>query len=175
MAAAVEDTPWFKVLLALRWPVAVVSSSAVLGGVLLHVLSRPIPIRLAMPLDQPLPITAQVDQLARPIKVEQIARTINIDLNDAIQVRGTMGIDAARPIPISGQPRVVVAQPVEVKAGSALPVQGKVDVKAEQPLPVKGEVEVVTPGPLNVNADVTVKTDEKPVDIEVRGGLRGIF
>jgi hypothetical protein len=187
--AAGDEATWFKVLLAVRWPVAVVASAGVLGGVLLHVLSRPIPIRLAMPLDQPLAVTAQVAELARPIKVDQLDSEIEIDLDETITVRGSVALDTPRPIPISGEPRVVVSGPVEVKAGSALPVQGSVDVTAAEPLPVEGavdvtagrplpvkaEVDVATPEPLQVDADVKLDTYDQPVNIEVKGGLMGIF
>jgi hypothetical protein len=187
--STVEDATWFKVLLAVRWPVAVVAAAAVLGGVLLHVLSRPIPIRLAMPAGEALPVTARVDQLADPIKVDQLDNDIGIKLTEQVQVRGSVALDTPKPIPISGEPRVVVTSPVEVKAGSALPVQGAVDVThakpvpvegavdvtAGQPLPVKGDVEVATPKPLRVDAEVKLDTYDQPVQIEVKGGVMGIF
>jgi hypothetical protein len=188
-SSAVEDAPWFKVLVAVRWPVAVVLSTALLGGVLLRVLSRPIPIRLAMPLDQPLAVKAQVDELAKPIQVEGLNSDIGIDLDETLMVRGSVALDTPRPIPISGEPRVVVTTPVEVRAGSALPVQGSVDVTAAkplpvhgavdvtagQPLPVKGAVDLATPEAIRVNSDVTVDTENKPLQIEMKGGLMGIF
>jgi hypothetical protein len=177
MSAAIDDAPWFKVLLALRWPCALVLSTVVLGGVLLRVLSRPIPIRLALPLDQPLAVKAEVDQLATPLRVEQLNRAIEISAKEQLTVQGTVGIDASKPIPITGQPRVVVASPVEVKAGAALPVQGSVAVKAEDSLPVQveGNVNVVTPEPLQVESDVNLETEDKPVQIQVKEGLMGIF
>ncbi len=187
--AAGDEATWFKVLLAVRWPVAVVASAGVLGGVLLHVLSRPIPIRLAMPLDQPLAVKAQVAELAEPIQVDQLDSAIGIALKESVTVRGSVALDTPRPIPISGEPRVVVTSPVEVKHSSAvpvrgavdvtaakpLPVQGAVDVTAGQPLPVQGAVEVSSPEPIRVDSDVTLDTEDKPVQIEFKGGLMGIF
>ncbi|EDY37337.1 conserved hypothetical protein [Cyanobium sp. PCC 7001] len=177
MSAAIDDAPWFKVLLVLRWPCALVLSSIVLGGVLLRVLSRPIPIRLAMPLDQPLAVKAQVDELAKPIHVEQLNRAIEISAKELLTVKGTVGVDASKPIPITGQPRVVVTSPVEVKAGTPLPVQGSVAVKAEDTLPVQveGDVKVDTPEPLKVETDVKLDTYDEPVQIQVKEGLMGIF
>lgn len=189
MSAAIDDAPWFKVLLALRWPCALVLSSAVLGGVLLRVLSRPIPIRLAMPLDQPLAVKAQVDELARPIKVDQLDSSIGIKLTERVAVAGEVAIEHRDPVPITGQARVVVTNPLEVKANAPLPVQGSVavkaaeplpvqasvDVSASEPLPVKGAVEVTTPNPLKVTTEVTLETDEKPIQVQVKEGLMGIF
>jgi hypothetical protein len=43
------------------------------------------------------------------------------------------------------------------------------------PLPVKAEVDVATPEPLQVDAEVKLDTDDQPVNIEVKGGLMGIF
>ncbi|SBO43471.1 hypothetical protein [Cyanobium sp. NIES-981] len=177
MSAAIDDAPWYKVLLAVRWPCALVVSSAVLGGVLLHVLSRPIPIRLAMPLDEPLAVKAQVAELEQPIKVHQLDGAIKINLKEKVLVHGQVGIDPRAPIPITGEPRVVVTNPVQVRASEALPVQGSVAVKAEETLPVQveGDVKVATPEPLKVETDVTLDTDEKPVQIQVKEGLMGIF
>lgn len=189
MSAAIEDATWFKVLLAVRWPTAVVASTAVLGGVLLQVVSRPIPIRLAMPLDQPLAVKAQVEELAKPIKVDQLDSKIGIDLDEMVTVRGTVAIETPNPVPISGEPRVVVSSPVEVKAtvplpvrgavdvmaAAPLPVQGRVDVRADQPLPVQGSVEVATPKPLDVDSHVRIDSDDSPVQIRLKGGLFGLF
>ncbi|QNI71579.1 hypothetical protein [Cyanobium sp. NS01] len=189
MPDAVDDAQWFKVLLALRWPCAVVASSAVLGGVLLHVLSKPIPIRIALPPDQPLPVRAEVKELAQPIRVEQLNEAIEIRAQEVLTVRGSVGIDTKAPIPISGEPRVVVTNPVEVKASAPLavqgnvavkaaeplPVQASVDVSASEPLPVKGSVEVDTPNPLQVTTEVTLDTDEDPIQVQVKEGLLGIF
>jgi hypothetical protein len=175
MSAAIEDPTWFKVLLAVRWPVAVVASSALLGGVLLQVLSRPIPIRLAMPLDQPLAVKAQVEELARPIKVDQLDDKIGIDLDEMVTVRGSVVIETPNPVPISGEPRVVVSSPVEVKAAAPLPVQGVVDVRADQPLPVQADVEVATPRPIDVDANVRIDSADSPVQIRLKGGLFGLF
>ncbi len=193
MSAAVEDTTWFKVLLAVRWPTAVVASSAVLGGVLLQVLSRPIPIRLAMPLDQPLAVKAQVEELAKPIKVDQLDQSIGIDLDEFVTVRGSVAIETPNPVPISGEPRVVVSSPVEVKAAAPLPVQGavdvtaavradaplpvqgSVDVNAERPLPVQGTVDVATPKPIHVDSHVRIDSQDSPVQIRLKGGFFGLF
>lgn len=188
-SAAVDERTWFKVLLAVRWPVALVASAAMLGGVLLQVLSRPIPIRLSLPLDQPLAVKAQVAELAGPIKVDQLDTDIGIDLDETITVRGSVALDTPSPIPISGEPRVVVTSPVEVKAASALPVRGAVDVTAAaplpvlgtvdvtaaQPLPVKGEVDVSSTTPIRVDSEVTLDSEDRPVQIEVKGGVMGIF
>lgn len=185
----VDEARWFKVLLAVRWPCAVVASSAVLGGVLLHVLSRPIPIRIALPLDQPLPVRAEVQELTRPIRVEQLNEAIEIKAQEVLTVRGSVGIDTRTPIPISGEPRVVVTNPVEVKASAplavkgnvdvkaseALPVQASVDVTASEPLAVKGDVAVTTPSPLQVTTEVTLDTEDEPIQVQVKDGLMGIF
>jgi hypothetical protein len=192
-SAAVEEATWFKVLLVLRWPVALVLCAALLGGVLLRVLSRPIPIRLAMPLDQPLAVRAEVAELAKPIRVDQLDSSIGITLNESVRLGGSVAIEAANPIPISGEPRVVVSSPVEVKAAaplpvqgavdvtaavradSPLPVQGRVDVNAERPLPVQGTVDVATPKPIHVDSHVRIDSQDSPVQIRLKGGFFGLF
>lgn len=199
MSAELEQSTWFRVLLAVRWPVAVVASAGLLGGALLQVLSRPIPIRLALPEGEALPVMAKVDELGKPIRVDQLDSALRIRVDEQLQVQGSVGIDrvgidvdtpipvqgsvgidrvgidANNPIPISGEPRVVVTSPIAVKADEPLQVKGAVDVSAGQPLPVTGDVEVATPRPLRVDTDVTLDTDDEPVQIQVKGGLTGIF
>jgi hypothetical protein len=178
MATSPDDTPWFRVLMAVRWPVALVATAGILGGVLLHVLSRPIPIRLAMPLDQPLAVQAEVEQLNGPIKVEEDEDgMVDIRIHGTVPVNGTVGVNSRTPIPITGEPKVVVTNPVEVTAKAALPVKGSVDVKHDDVLPiqVKGDVGVVAPAPLKVETEVKLDTDDNPVQIQVKEGLMGIF
>jgi hypothetical protein len=187
MSSASEQPRWLPILMAVRWPLALVAAAGILGGVLHRVLSRPI--QVALVLDQPLPVQADVDQLARPIRVAELADPIRIQAQDAVSVRGAVEIASRNPLPITGQPRVVVTDPVAITAGAPLPVRSEVvveareplpvkaqvDVEASQPLPVKGEVDVTASEVLEVNSTVRLDTDEEPVQIEFHKGLRSLF
>ncbi|MFQ6539972.1 MULTISPECIES: hypothetical protein [Aphanothece] len=183
MTSAPEDTLWFRVLLALRWPLALVASAAILGGVLLQVLSRPIPIRIALAPGQSLPVRADVavDQLDQPLQVKQLSDQLNIKTQEVVTVRGVVDIASKAAIPISGQPKVVITSPVDVRASAPLPVKATAEVTAQQALPVQGDVNVkhdkpvTVNGAINVDGAVKVDTDDKPFKIEFDRGLMGIF
>ena len=102
-------------LMAYRWPAAVVLSCVVVSGVLLRVLSRPIPIRIEGGL--------QVDRLVLPSSVS---------------------IDAAAPLPVTvtgavqAQTRVTAVEtPVAVH-----PVTVKGSVTVDDPVRVDGRVTI---------------------------------
>ena len=100
-------------LMAYRWPAAVVLSCVVVSGVLLRVLSRPIPIRIEGGL--------QVDRLVLPSSVS---------------------VDAAAPLPVTGavqaQTRVTAVEtPVAVH-----PVTVKGSVTVDDPVRVDGRVTI---------------------------------
>ena len=100
-------------LMAYRWPAAVLLSCVVVSGVLLRVLSRPIPIRIEGGL--------QVDRLVLPSSVS---------------------IDAAAPLPVNGavqaQTRVTAVEtPVAVH-----PVTVKGSVTVDDPVRVDGRVTI---------------------------------
>ncbi|MGB5136183.1 MAG: hypothetical protein WBN89_13520 [Prochlorococcaceae cyanobacterium] len=185
MTSASDQSQWFKILMAVRWPLALVTASAILGGVALRVLSRPI--QVALVLDRPLPVQADVDQLARPVRVQELANPIRIQAQDLVSVRGAVEIASKDAIAITGQPRIVLDEPVAIKAAAPLPVRSEVtieaskplpvkaEVEAAQPLPVKGEVDVAAKEPLTVNSSVTLDTDDTPVQIEFHKRLWSIF
>ncbi|MCP9928895.1 hypothetical protein [Cyanobium sp. CH-040] len=186
MTSANDQPQWFTVLMALRWPLALVAAAAILGGVVLRVTSRPL--QVALVLDRPLPVQADVSQLALPVvRVQELANPIKIQAQDLVSVRGAVEIASKDAIPITGQPRIVLDEPVAIKAGAPLPVRSEVVIEARQPLPVraevealrplpvKGEVDVAAEAPLNVNSSVTLETDDTPVQIEFHKRLRSIF
>ena len=120
-----------ELLLAYRWPAAVVLSSLALSAVLLKVLSEPIPVRIDGGL--------QVDKLVMPASV-----TIRSD--QPLPVSGTVGVDA--PVTITGEQPLVIG-PVKVQSiDRPVAINGTVDANAQ--------VSSIT-GPVQVDGAVTVK------------------
>ncbi|MCU0528863.1 MAG: hypothetical protein MUD04_05095 [Cyanobium sp. Prado107] len=186
MTSASDQSQGFRILMAVRWPLALVAAAAILGGVVLRVTSRPL--QVALVLDRPLPVRADVSQLALPaVRVQELANPIKIQAQDLVRVRGAVEIASKDAIAITGQPRIVLDEPVAIKAGAPLPVRSEVtieaskplpvkaEVEAAKPLPVKGEVDVAAKEPLTVNSSVTLDTDDTPVQIEFHKRLRSIF
>jgi hypothetical protein len=130
-------------LLAYRWPAAVVLSSMALSAVLLKVLSEPIPIRIDGGL--------QVDKLVMPASV-------TIRSEQALPVSGTVRVDT--PVVITGEQPLAITGPVRVQSidrpvaingtveanaqvsaiTSAVEVNGAVSVK--EPITIGGKVKV---------------------------------
>ena len=119
------------VLLAYRWPVAVVLSTVVLSFAGLRLLSRPIPIAIEGGL--------QVDKLVLPPSV-----TIRSDTPLPVQVQEQVTISGDAPLAIEGPVTVrSIEGGVTVNADARVSsVEGKVSVTADQPLPVQADVDV---------------------------------
>ena len=119
------------VLLAYRWPVAVVLSTVVLSFAGLRLLSRPIPIAIEGGL--------QVDKLVLPPSV-----TIRSDTPLPVQVQEQVTISGDAPLAIEGPVTVrSIEGAVTVNADARVSsVEGKVSVTADQPLPVQADVDV---------------------------------
>ncbi len=131
-------------LMAYRWPAAVVLSSLVLAATAVKLLSRPIPISIEGGL--------QVDKLVLPPSV-----TIRSDTPLPVVVQEQVTISGDVPLAIEG--------PVSVKS-----IAGAVSVNADARVSgVEGQVSVTADQPLTVRADVTVEdriTIGGKVDIE---------
>ena len=131
-------------LMAYRWPAAVVLSSLVLAATAVKLLSRPIPISIEGGL--------QVDKLVLPPSV-----TIRSDTPLPVLVQ--------EPVTISGDAPLAIEGPVSVKS-----IAGAVTVNADARVSgVEGQVSVTADQPLPVRADVTVEdriTIGGKVDIE---------
>ena len=131
-------------LLAYRWPAAVVLSTVVISLTGLRLLSRPIPIAIEGGL--------QVDKLVLPPSV-----TIRSDTPLPVLVQ--------EPVTISGDAPLAIEGPVSVKS-----IAGAVTVNADARVSgVEGQLSVTTDQPLPVRADVSVEdkiTIGGKVDIE---------
>ena len=118
-------------LMAYRWPAAVVLSSLVLAATAVKLLSRPIPIAIEGGL--------QVDKLVLPPSV-----TIRSDTPLPVQVQEQVTISGDAPLAIEGPVTVrSIEGGVTVNADARVSsVEGKVSVTADQPLPVQADVDV---------------------------------
>ena len=118
-------------LMAYRWPAAVVLSSLVLAATAVKLLSRPIPIAIEGGL--------QVDKLVLPPSV-----TIRSDTPLPVLVQEQVTISGDAPLAIEGPVSVKsIAGAVTVNADARVSsVEGKVSVTADQPLPVQADVDV---------------------------------
>ena len=118
-------------LMAYRWPAAVVLSSLVLAATAVKLLSRPIPISIEGGL--------QVDKLVLPPSV-----TIRSDTPLPVVVQEQVTISGDAPLAIEGPVSVKsIAGAVTVNADARVTgVEGQVSVTADQPLPVRADVTV---------------------------------
>ena len=118
-------------LMAYRWPAAVVLSSLVLAATAVKLLSRPIPISIEGGL--------QVDKLVLPPSV-----TIRSDTPLPVVVQEQVTISGDVPLAIEGPVSVKsIAGAVTVNADARVTgVEGQVSVTADQPLPVRADVTV---------------------------------
>ena len=118
-------------LLAYRWPVAVIFSTAVLSLAGLRLLSRPIPIAIEGGL--------QVDKLVLPPSI-----TIRSDTPLPVVVQEQVTINGDAPLAIEGPVSVKsIAGAVTVNADARVSgLDGEVSVKADQPIPVRADVTV---------------------------------
>ena len=118
-------------LLAYRWPAAVIFSTAVLSLAGLRLLSRPIPIAIEGGL--------QVDKLVLPPSI-----TIRSDTPLPVVVQEQVTINGDAPLAIEGPVSVKsIAGAVTVNADARVSgLDGEVSVKADQPIPVRADVTV---------------------------------
>ena len=118
-------------LMAYRWPAAVVLSSLVLAATAVKLLSRPIPISIEGGL--------QVDKLVLPPSV-----TIRSDTPLPVVVQEQVTISGDVPLAIEGPVSVKsIAGAVTVNADARVSgVEGQVSVTAEDPLAVRADVSV---------------------------------
>ncbi|KZR69502.1 hypothetical protein PMIT1313_01190 [Prochlorococcus marinus str. MIT 1313] len=141
-----EDTPlWLQVFTISRWPFALVISIGVLSATALHLLSRPIPIRIVGGL--------QVDQIALP--------TVEINAEQPLSVKGDVAvkngvtINSNKALPILGQ--VLVE---EIKGSVSVDeIRTPVDVVNSSPLKVQGRVNI--DGKVNVEGSVGASVKPK--------------
>ena len=144
------------VLMAYRWPVAVILSSVVLSLAGLRLLSRPIPIAIEGGL--------QVDKLVLPPSV-----TIRSDTPLPVLVQEPVTISGDAPLAIEGPVSVKsIAGAVKVNADARVSgVEGKLSVTADQPLPVQADVTV--DNTITIGGKVDIEGKVKPTLLPVPG------
>ena len=143
-------------LLAYRWPAAVVLSTAVLCLTGLRLLSRPIPIAIEGGL--------QVDKLVLPPSI-----TIQSDTPLPVVVQEPVTINGNAPLAIEGPVSVKsIAGAVTVNADARVNgLDGEVSIKADQPLPVRAEVSV--DNKVTIGGKVDIQGKVKPTLLPVPG------
>ena len=143
-------------LMAYRWPAAVVLSSLVLAATAIKLLSRPIPIAIEGGL--------QVDKLVLPPSV-----TIRADTPLPVVVREQVTISGDAPLAIEGPVSVKsIAGAVTVNADARVSgLDGEVSVKADQPLPVRADVSV--DNKVTIGGKVDIEGKVKPTLLPVPG------
>ena len=151
-----------ELLMAYRWPAAVLISSVVLSGsalviawVAIRFLSQPIPIRIQGGLD--------VDRLVMP-------PTLTIRADQPLPVEGMVGVK--EPVQIANDAPLTIRGPITVqKITTPVQVRGAVDAHArvsasDTPIAVELNTPVSVDGSVVVKEPVTVKGD---VDVDVEG------
>jgi hypothetical protein len=141
--------------LAYRWPAAVVVSSAVLAATAIHLLSKPIPIRIECGL--------QVDKLVLPTSV-----TIRSNAPLPVAVREDLLITGNKPLAVQGQ--VQVGGEVRANVRSIeIPVQVNAAIWVDETVNVKGKVNVG--GKVTVDGNVGAKVKPSLLPLCCLGGL----
>ena len=153
--------PRHELLMAYRWPVALVVSSLAVSGILawtaMRLLSKPIPIAIEGGL--------QVDKLVLPPSI-------------TIKTAGPLPVAVTNDVSITGQAPLLIKGPLTVRAiEGAVKVNGVVDaqatvaainapvsVRSEQPFPVQANVTVDDSVSIkgNVNVDGNVGAKVRP-------------
>ena len=146
-------------LMAYRWPMALVLSSVVLAVTAVRILSRPIPIAIEGGL--------QVDKLVLPPSVTiRAAQPLPVAVADKVLISGDAPLGIKGPLTVRAiEGAVQVKGDVDARATVA-GIDNPVTVTTDQPLPVQGDV--VVKDKVMVGGNVTV---EGNVGAKVRPGL----
>ena len=146
-------------LMAYRWPIALVLSSVVLAVTAVRILSRPIPIAIEGGL--------QVDKLVLPPSVTiRAAQPLPVAVADKVLISGDAPLGIKGPLTVRAiEGAVQVKGDVDARATVA-GIDNPVTVTTDQPLPVQGDV--VVKDKVTVDGKVTV---EGSVGAKVRPGL----
>ena len=146
-------------LMAYRWPMALVLSSVVLAVTAVRILSRPIPIAIEGGL--------QVDKLVLPPSVTiRAAQPLPVAVADKVLISGDAPLGIKGPLTVRAiEGAVQVKGDVDARATVA-GIDNPVTVTTDQPLPGQGDV--VVKDKVMVGGNVTV---EGNVGAKVRPGL----
>lgn len=154
-----SEPRWFILLMASRWPLAVILGTWAIAVAAIQILRQPIPIGL--PMTEPFPV-----RLEGGITVNKIMTPITV------KAETPLPISASKPLPL-GEAGVVVKSPVQVQASSSLPVTGSVAVntiktpvtvdKIQSAINVDG---IVKPISVQSEEPLSVTTGDDPLAIK---------
>lgn len=120
-----NDPRWFELLMASRWPLAVVLAAWAVAIAAVQILRKPIPIGL--PLSQPLPV-----KLVGGVSVEQFKVPVRV------KSEGALSVEANKALPVIGNVKVpegvALSRPIRVDTSTPLEVNS--DVNVENPIVV---------------------------------------
>ena len=156
-----SDPRWFVLLMASRWPLALVIAAWAIAVAAIQILRQPIPVRLVGGIT--------VDKLSAPVSVKG---------------EEPLSIEASKPLPVAGDvavPKgVSVTHPVEVEGGVS--VEGPVTVgEVRDPVTVNGTdggaILVGTPDGemLNVTGGVKVDSVGGKLNVQLRDAAKSIL
>ena len=156
---------WFVLMMASRWPLAVVIAAWAVAVAAIQILRQPIPI--ALPLNQPLPVRLvggiTVDQLSAPVRVKG-EEPLSIEAVKALPVSGDVGVPKG----------VAVTEPVKVEGAVTVgEVTAPVTVNGSD----GGPVLVGTPDGelLNVTGGVRVDSVGGKINVQLRDAAKSIL
>ena len=156
---------WFVLMMASRWPLAVVIAAWAVAVAAIQILRQPIPI--ALPLDQPLPV-----RLVGGITVDQLSAPVSVKGEEPLS------IEAVKPLPVSGD----VGVPKGVAVTEPVKVEGAVTVgEVTAPVTVNGSdggpVLVGTPDGelLNVTGGVRVDSVGGKINVQLRDAAKSVL
>ncbi|WP_115126835.1 hypothetical protein [Synechococcus sp. GEYO] len=150
---------WFVLMMASRWPLAVVIAAWAVAVAAIQILRQPIPI--ALPLDQPLPV-----RLVGGITVDQLSAPVSVKSEEPLS------IEAVKALPVSGD--VAVTEPVKVEGAVTVgEVTAPVTVNGSD----GGPVLVGTPDGelLNVTGAVRVDSVGGKINVQLRNAAKSVL
>ena len=163
--SASSNPRWFVLMMASRWPLAVVIAAWAVAVAAIQILRQPIPI--ALPLDQPLPV-----RLVGGITVDQLSAPVSVKGEEPLS------IEAVKALPVSGD----VGVPKGVAVTEPVKVEGAVTVgEVTAPVTVNGSdggpVLVGTPDGelLNVTGGVRVDSVGGKINVQLRDAAKSVL
>ena len=172
-----SDPRWFILIMASRWPLAVVIAAWAVAVAAIQILRQPIPIGL--PLNQPFPVRLvggiTVDRLSAPVSVKG-DEPLRIEADQALPVSGDVGVPKG----------VAVTQPVKVEGDVAVKggvaVDGPVTVgEVTAPVSVNGSdgdplmVGTSDGELLNVAGEVKVDSVGGRINVQLRDAAKSVL
>jgi len=174
-----NDPRWFELLMASRWPLAVVLAACAVAIAAVQILRKPIPIGL--PLSQPLPV-----KLVGGVSVEQFKVPVRV------KSEGARSVEAIKALPVSGSVKVPegvsLSRPIQVDTSTPLEVNSDVNVdtpivvsEVSNPVSIQavdGEtLQVSTPDgeTLNIIGGVRVNSVGGKINVRLRDAAKSVL